>query len=79
MDIKRDITYRNEFFTSFNNALNSNKYDYAKEGVLNKCLPKILFKGNPILVSFIQLIDVKIIMLLNYVDSIKCYKHITKF
>lgn len=79
MDIKRDITYRNEFFASFNNALNSNKYDYAKEGVLNKCLPKILFKGNPILVSFIQLIDVKIIMLLNYVDSIKCYKHITKF
>lgn len=58
------------------NQLNRNRYyyDYASEGILNKCLPKVLFSGNPILVSFIQLIDMRLIMLFQYIDKLKNFK-----
>ena len=53
------------------------KYDYAKEGILTKSLPKILFKGNSILVTFIQFIDLRCIMLFKYIDKLKHFKWIS--
>lgn len=76
MDIKQSLTYRNDELKQFE-FLGNNKYDYAKNGILNKTLPKILFKGNSIFVTFLQLIDLRLIMLLKYVDKIKRFKYIT--
>jgi hypothetical protein len=76
MDIKNSLDYRTYQYTS-HNLLGNNVYDYAVYGILNKCLPKIFFKGNSILVSFLQLIDMRIIMLLKYVDKLKRFKYIT--
>ena len=56
-----------------------NKYNYAKEGILTKTLPKILFKGNSILVTFLQLIDLRIILMFKYIDKLRYFKHITKY
>lgn len=75
MDIKQSTSYRNDELKEFEFTGN-NKYDYAKNGILNKTLPKILFKGNSILVTFLQLIDLRIIMLLKYVDRLKRFKYI---
>ena len=76
MDIKQNLTYRSDEYKIylFNG---NNRYDYAKNGILNKTLPKVLFKGNSILVTFLQLIDLRIIMLLKYVDRLKRFKYIT--
>ena len=46
-------------------------------GILNKILPKVLFKGNSVLVTFLQLIDLRVIMMLKYVDRLKRFKYIT--
>ena len=73
-----DIRAHSEFRYHNINQLNKNRYyyDYAREGILNKCLPKILFAGNSILVSFIQLLDMKLIMLFQYIDKLKFFKRI---
>ena len=76
MDIKQSLTYRSDEFKQFE-FVGNNKYDYAKNGILSKTLPKVLFKGNSILVTFLQLIDLRIIMLLKYVDRLKRFKYIT--
>ena len=76
MDIKNGLDFRTYSFTKYNN-LGSNKYDYGRYGILNKCLPKILFKGNAVLVTFLQLIDLRLIMLFKYIDKIKRFKWIT--
>lgn len=76
MDIKQNLSYRtDEYKTYLFNG--DDRYDYAKNGILNKTLPKVLFKGNSILVTFLQLIDLRIIMLLKYVDRLKRFKYIT--
>lgn len=78
MDIKYNIGYRNKEYANF--TINGDdKYDYAQFGVLEKCLPKILFKGNTLLVTFLQLIDTKIIMMLKYIDKLKEFKYISKY
>ena len=79
MDIKHSNNYIHESYEDVRKyeSLGSNKYNYAKEGILRKCLPKILFKGNPILVTFLQLIDMKIIMILQYIDKLKRFKYIS--
>lgn len=76
MDIKASDDFR---FHNVN-QLNRNRdfYDYATEGILRRCLPKALFGGNPILVSFIQLLDMRLIMLFQYIDKLKWFKDITK-
>lgn len=76
MDVKASENFRYHNIERLNR--NRDYYDYASEGVLRRCLPKVLFAGNPILVSFIQLIDVRIIMLLQYVDKLKWFKDVTK-
>ena len=70
MDIKQSLTYRSDEYSEYNN-LGDKKYNYKKHGILNKVLPKVLFKGNSILVTFLQLIDLRIIMMLKYVDRLK--------
>jgi len=76
MDIKNNLTYKTDRYKLYN-SIGDNRYDYETNGILNKCLPKILFKGNSILVTFLQLIDVRIIMCLKYIDKLKHFKHIT--
>ena len=76
MDFKNSVKYRYDNLEYYA-ITGDNKYDYAKEGVLRRCLPSILFKGNSILVTFIQLIDLRIIMLLKYIDRLKHFKHLT--
>lgn len=76
MDFKNSIDYRFEEYNQYN-TLGDDKYNYAKYGILNKCLPKVLFKGNTILTSFLQLIDVRLVMLFKQIDKVKRFKYIT--
>lgn len=77
MDIKNKQDKRTEFFVKFNQTREIEPYDYENEGILTKTLPQILFKGNTILVAFLQLIDVRFIMLFKYIDKLKRFKWIT--
>lgn len=79
MDIKQNLEYRYTTYEDLNryNVNSNNVYDYAKEGILKKCLPNILFKGNSILVTFLQLIDIRIIMIFKYIDRLKKFKYIS--
>lgn len=76
MDIKNPLTYKTDRYTYLENT-GYNCYDYARNGILRLCLPKILFKGNTILVTFLQLIDLRLIMMFKFIDKIKHFKHIT--
>lgn len=76
MDIKNNLSYRADQYKHLN-FVGDNKYDYRKNGFLVKCLPKILFKGNTILVTFLQLIELRLVILMDYIDKLKHYKHIT--
>ena len=78
MDIKNSLDYQHYYFSK-HDVSGNNRYKYEEEGLLNKCLPKILFKGNTILTTFLQLIDLRIIMLLKYVDRLKKFKYISNF
>jgi len=78
MDIKQTLEYKYDELSQY--TINGdNKYNYAKEGILTKTLPKILFKGNSILVTFLQLIDLRIILMFKYIDKLRYFKHITKY
>lgn len=83
MDIKRNIDYRTNQYEDMKQyiMLGDNKYDYVKHGILNKCLPKILFrpKGNIILVTLLQLIDARIITLIKYVEKLQKFKWIENY
>lgn len=77
MDIKNRTNKRKDNLSEFNFTEEIEKYNYASEGILNKTLPKILFKGNAIFVTFLQLIDLRLIMLFKYIDKVKQFKWIT--
>ena len=77
MDIKTPDDIRAQAISYVDDVTNVKPYDYAKEGILTKTLPKILFKGNSILVTFIQLIDIRLIMMFKYIDRLKRFKWIT--
>ena len=76
MDIKNTQEWSTRRMREYNKA-ETNKYDYETEGILRKCLPKILFKGNPILVTFLQLIDMRLILLIGYIKRLQHFKHIS--
>lgn len=76
MDILNNDKFRTDRLLRYNNT-GHRPYNYESEGLLTKTLPKIMFKGNPILVTFLQLIDVRLIMLFKYIDKLKHFKHIT--
>lgn len=78
MDIKQADTYRNAELRKFMHNGN-NKYNYEKNGILNKVLPKILFKGNSIFVTFLQLIDLRIIMMLKTINLLNHFKRVSDF
>jgi hypothetical protein len=77
MDIKNKSNKVKDNLQTFNITEEFEKYDYASEGILKRTLPKILFKGNAILVTFLQLIDLRLILLFKYIDKIKRYKWIS--
>lgn len=77
MDIKNANDIRIQSIRDVDDIIDMKPYDYAKEGILTKSLPKILFKGNSLLVTFIQLIDVRCVMLFKYIDKLKRFKWIT--
>ena len=77
MDIRNSVGKRYEDIVDFNILEETPKYDYATEGILTKSLPKILFKGNSIFVTFLQLIDLRVIMLFKYIDKLKRFKWIS--
>ena len=54
-------------------------YDYEKNGILCKCIPKVLFSGNAVLVSFLQLIDMRLIMMFKAIDKIKYFKNVARY
>lgn len=76
MDFKAEHGVRDAYRKNFI-YVSDNKYDYEKNGILTKTLPKILFKGNSILVTFLQFLDMRIIMMFKYIDKLKKFKHIT--
>lgn len=78
MDIKQASGYRTQELKKYQ-YVGNNKYDYGHNGILNKTLPKILFKGNAIFVTFLQLLDLRIIMLMKYIDRLKRFKWITYY
>lgn len=77
MDILTHSDYRYHNINQANK--NRHYYDYSKNGILVRCLPKILFSGNPVLVSFIQLIDMRLIMLFNYIDKLRDFKKVSSY
>lgn len=78
MDFKQSTEYRYGRLETLNN-LGDNKYDYQTNGVLTKSLPKILFKGNSVIVAFLQLIDMEIIYLLKTIEKIQKFKVISRY
>ena len=76
MDIKNTQEWANRREREYNSH-ERNAYDWERDGILQKCLPKILFKATPVLVTFIQLIDMRLILLLKAVNRIKEFKHIS--
>ena len=64
MDIKNDLTYRTHYYKK-HEINGSNKYKYDEDGILIRCVPKILFNGNSFFVTFLLIIlevltDIKI-------------------
>lgn len=78
MDIKNSNDYQYEYFHKYD-INGNNRYRYEEDGILTKCLPKILFKGNTILATFLQLIDLRLIMMFKYIDRLKKFKYISQF
>lgn len=78
MDIKNTIEYKYERERQYNKNI-LNKYDYEKDGILHRCLPKVLFKGNPVLTTFLQLLDLRLILLLKAIRCVEHYKHISSY
>lgn len=78
MDIKNTQEWASRRMREYNKH-EANKYDWESNGVLRICLPKILFKSNPVLVTFLQLIDMRLILLINYIKRLQHFKHISIF
>ena len=76
MDIKQSLDYRYQIINE-HNIDGNNRYNYEKNGILNKVLPKILFKGNSIFVTFLQLIDLRLILMFKYIEQLKKFKYIS--
>jgi hypothetical protein len=77
MDIRTIANKRTNYFNKFNDLVETPPYDYASDGILTKTLPKILFRGNTVLVTFLQLIDLRLIMMFKYIDRLKRFKWIS--
>lgn len=78
MDFKFDNNFKWHRYDRFN-KLGNKKYDYGYEGILYKTMPKILFKGNATITAFLQLIDMRLIMMFKTIDKIKNFKNIAQY
>lgn len=78
MDVKYANTYRTGKYMICSD-LNDNKHHYEIDGVLPLVMPRILFQGNAILTSFLQLIDCMLVNMMKTVEKIKNYKSITSY
>lgn len=78
MDIKNSLDYQHSYFKKHDISGN-NRYRYEEEGILKRCIPNILFKGNTILASFLQLIDLRLIIMFKYIDKLKKFKYISNY
>lgn len=78
MDHKQSLDFRTGGYKELENQLKI-KYDYKKNGILPKILPRILFKGNPILVAFLQLIDIQLISMFSVVEKLQNFKDISSY
>lgn len=76
MDIKNTKEWASRRERDYNKH-ERNAYDWETEGVLRRCLPTFLFRTTPVLVTFIQLIDMRLIILLKAIKRIKEFKHVT--
>ena len=76
MDIKNALNSKMSLYKDKYEYDGSNTYDYAANGILTKTIPRILFKGNSLFVTFLQLIDLRIINVLKYIDELKNFKSI---
>ena len=77
MDIRNKQGARTASFKNFDELTEIEPYDYEREGILNKTMPKILFKGNSLLVSFLQFVDTRLIMMFKYIYKLKRFKWVT--
>lgn len=75
MDFKFDNNFKWHRYERAN-QLGNQKYDYGYEGILYKAMPKILFKGNSIITAFLQLLDMRLIIMFKTIDQIKNFKNI---
>lgn len=78
MDFKQGLDFRYHRYSK-EDKLGFNKYNYGANGILYKVLPKILFKGNPNIVGFLQMIDLRLIMMFKTIERIRRFKHITAY
>lgn len=78
MDVRNSQDYKYRYYTKYN-ANGSLRYKYEEEGILKRCLPRILFKGNTIFTTFLQFIDMRIVMTLKYVEHLKKFKYISRY
>ena len=78
MDIKQSLDYK---FLGYQKSTNlgRKKYDYDRDGIPRRVLPPILFRGNPTLVAFLQLIDIQLITMFKHIEEIKKFKHISSY
>lgn len=78
MDIKQSLDYK---FLGYQKSTNlgRKKYDYEKNGILVKVLPPVIFKGNPTLVAFLQLIDIQLIAMFKHIEAIRKFKYISSY
>lgn len=83
MDIRQSTSFRQSIYENLTqyNRVGLNNYDYEKEGILKRCLPKIFFRpnGNVILISFLQLLDARFVLLIKYIDKLKRFKYIENY
>lgn len=73
MDKKLNENFRFHNLDQINR--NGHYYDYNKNGILKKCMPDFIWGANQVLVSFLQLIDIRLIMLFNYIGKLKHFKN----
>jgi len=78
MDIKntKEWAFRREDDYNKNER---NAYDWERDGIMRKCIPTFLFRASPVLVTFIQLIDMRLILLMKAIGRIKEFKHVSAF
>lgn len=78
MDRNYGLEYRTGKY-KYMSDLNDNKHRYELDGVLPLVLPSIMFKGSPILTSFLQLIDSMLVNMMKTIEKVKTYKYITNY